>query len=73
MTVRTKFICDSKIEVSAGFEIKLSPVISGSAENEQFYKYTPSGALTLGLVAVDSAANFKVGKHYYIDIVQAED
>lgn len=78
MSVRAKFRCDS-IEVSpnvAGDEslkvIKLSAVYSGSKENEEFFKWTPSASISLGTVNTAAAAQFEVGKEYYVDFSPAE-
>jgi hypothetical protein len=54
-----------------GTVIKLSPVMDGSAENKEFYKYSPSGAIELGTVNEAAAAMFEVGKEYYVDFTQA--
>jgi hypothetical protein len=47
-------------------QIELSPVTSGSKENEQFYKYTPGGAVSLSTVNEAAAAYFEPGKEYYV-------
>ena len=71
MNVIAKFTCDKKEETSDGFEISMSPVTCGSAENDDFFNYTPSGNLSMGLVGADAAACFEVGQEYYINIVPA--
>lgn len=73
--VRCKFKCVSKKEVigwsgdpSKVYEFEFKAVTSGSPENEQFFKYTPTGSLTTGVVKEDA---FEVGKEYYLDISEA--
>ena len=73
MTVRAKFTVYRIAQVSAdGYEIVLVPVTSGSKENEEFYKYTPSGEIKLMTVNVEAAKQFEYGKPYYIDFTKAE-
>jgi hypothetical protein len=52
--------------------IYMSPVYSGSPENEQFYKYTPSGQIILSTVNPEAAAQFVVGEEYYADFTHAD-
>ena len=72
VNTRCKFKVESKTECAAGYQILLKPVTSGSPENEKFYQYTPFGEFNLGLLKVETAAQFEVGKEYYIDITAAE-
>ena len=60
--VRAKFKCDKKIANCEGFQIFMSPVINGSPENEEFYKYTPGGQLSLGTVNPKAAEQIVEGK-----------
>jgi len=66
--VRAKFICNG-IENGT---VHMSPVISGSKENEQFYKYTPSGSLILSTVNDAALEQFEKDKEYYLDISPAK-
>lgn len=52
--------------------VHLSPVISGSPENEKFYKYTPAGGMTLGTVNIEAAKHFVPGREFYVDFTPAE-
>ncbi len=78
-SVRAKFKV-TKVEQTPGGSHKgeilstvhLSPVTSGSAENEQFYKYTPSGGMTLGTVNQDAAKHFTPGAEFYVDFTPAD-
>jgi hypothetical protein len=71
--VRCKFVCTEHREFKYGAEIlhgyKFSPVTSGSKENEQFFKWTPSGSLEFGTV---QAQAFEIGKEYYLDLSEPE-
>lgn len=73
MGVRAKMKCEYTKVASDGFggEVRLRPVISGSAENEAFYKYTPGGELVLATVNEAAFAQFEEGKEYYLDISPA--
>ena len=68
--VRAKMTC-VKNETAQGGEILLTPVTSGSAENEQFYKFTPGGSVHLSVVNPPAAEFFKEGAEYYVDFTVA--
>jgi hypothetical protein len=76
--VRAKFTCISNEPNGAqtpedkGSTIVLHPVIGGSPENEQFYKWTPGGSIVLSTINEAAANQFEVGKSYYIDFSPAE-
>lgn len=70
--VRCKFKCTQKIEKESGFQVAFEPVTSGSAENEQFFKWTPFGGMEFGTINEEAAKQFVPGKEYYIDISPAE-
>lgn len=71
MTTRAKFRVQEKTELVDGFRIELVAVTSGSPEDLAFFKYTPSGKVTMAVVQPDTAAQFKVGKNYYVDFTEA--
>jgi hypothetical protein len=50
------------------YEAAFSAVTDGSTENKEFFQYTPSGSLTIGVYKEDV---FEVGKEYYIDVFEA--
>lgn len=54
-----------------GAVIHLYPVMSGSKENEKFYRYSPSGKMELGTLNPKAAKFFEIGKEYYIDFSEA--
>lgn len=53
------------------FAVALSPVTSGSAENEKFYELTPGGSISLSIVNAETVKSFEVGKTYYVDFTPA--
>lgn len=66
--VRAKFVVRSKVETSEGaFEIALDPVVGGSPENDEFYKWTPAGQISLAVLNERAAASFEVGAEFYVD------
>lgn len=71
MTIRAKFIVRSKNANDEGASITLDAVVNGSKENEEFFKYTPSGQLSLGLVNKATADHFSVGQEFYVDLTPA--
>lgn len=72
MTVRAKFRVNSITQYEAGSsKVTLTPVTSGSPENELFYKWTPSGTIELSTLNESAAAQFKVGTEMYVDFTRA--
>lgn len=75
--VRAKFYVASVVEndpsnvEDKGYTINLNPVISGSEENKQFYKWTPGGSIQLSTINPIAAAQFEAGKEYYVDFTPA--
>lgn len=74
MSTRAKFTCQAKTIRGTGENqqntFEFTPVTGGSDENKSFWKWTPSGSLTLG--CVNPSVNFEPGKDYYLDITPAE-
>lgn len=73
--VRAKFKCVSnkiqEYEKDVNLRnISLEPVINGSLENEQFFRWTPSGSINLGCVNPNANSQFEVGKEYYVDFTK---
>ena len=68
MQIRCKFMCESKTIRKDGVSVKLIPVTHGSPENESFYKWTPFGEMTLGLLSLETGEGFIPAKEYYINI-----
>lgn len=73
MSVRAKFLCTDITKGDDGSgPVKLLPVTTGSAENETFYKYTPSGRIEMSTVNAAALSQFEAGKEYYVDFTPAE-
>ncbi len=73
MQTRCKFKC-TNVEKTGGEgtdqNARFEAVMSGSEENESFFRWTPSGQLSLGTVR---GGQFEVGKEYYLDIVPCDE
>lgn len=73
--VRAKFTCTGKslteYNGDQGFIINLIPVTSDNDENKDFFKWTPFGEIKMGTVNPAAAAEFEVGKEYYVDFTKA--
>ena len=70
--VRAKFKCVSVTTTLDGkrfvHSYKFQVVMSGSPENDEFFRYTPAGWLELSSVKDDL---FEIGKEYYLDFLPA--
>lgn len=76
MNVRAKFTCTAKESRLHGTEelvaVKFSPVYKDkSAENAEFWKWTPCGSVELGTINKSAADAFELGKEYYLDFSPA--
>lgn len=67
--VRAKFTCGSVKQGVGWREIEFLPVVGNSIENDEFFKTTPAGKITL--VVKNEGVNFEVGKDYYVDFNEA--
>ena len=73
MSVRAKFRVGAKNATEGnGDTIYLTAVTGTSEENNDFFKWTPAGQITLSTVNDRAAAEFEVGKEYYVDFILAE-
>ena len=77
-TVRAKFKCESITrrkhwdkEKGEIHDVKLTPVMGNTPENEEFYAATPSGSIELGTVNGEAAAMFELGEEYYVEFFKA--
>ena len=50
----------------SGGSVELVPVIDGSDENKQFFKYTPSGRIVLSTINQSALEQFELGKEFYV-------
>lgn len=75
--VRAKFRCIQKVEKTfgpdneKGYDIHLYAVTDDIEENSRFFKFTPYGELTMGVLNPDAAVQFEEGKDYYVDFKEA--
>ena len=68
--VRAKFRCESNsVQGDSGSQITLRAVYDSNpaSENGQFFKWTPSGEIRMGVVNPAAAEQFAEGKEYYVD------
>ena len=65
-----KFKCEFVTNFQEGVEVKLTPVTSGSKENEGSFKWTPSGSMVIGLV--NENVVFKPGSEYLLEISECQ-
>lgn len=73
--VRAKFTVESNELNSMGdcHDIKLRAVHGDdNPENKEFFKWTPGGQISLGVVRSATAEKFTVGKSYYVDFTEVE-
>jgi len=73
---RCKFVCTGVAvhgSVTSGFtyDYEFCAVTSGSEENKNFWKWTPSGKLTFG--CTHAKDQFIPGEEYYLDIMPITD
>lgn len=73
MSVRAEFYCNAinKSSDNSTAVAHLIVVKTGSAENESWSKYTPSGQLQMVISTPAAFEQIELGKEYFIDIVPA--
>lgn len=75
MSTRCKFTCISKTIQGSGegrvHGFSFGPISGNSAENKEFWKWTPSGRLEFS--CTNPNVDFEPGKEYYIDISEAKE
>lgn len=52
--------------------IKLSAVMSGSDENKRFFKWTPNGTISIGILNRSAWEKFPLGAEVFVDFTVAE-
>ncbi len=72
ITTRAKFECVSVLVSAWSKTYEFQPVMgtAGNPENEQFFKTTPGGKLSITIK--NENVNFIPGKSYYLDFTLAE-
>lgn len=63
---RAKFVCSRVNESTGSRMVEFEAVTDGSPENEEFWKYTPSGSIQIGL-SDECKTTFEEGAEYYVD------
>jgi hypothetical protein len=66
--VRAKFKCWSNNDGV----VALNAVTDGSEENKTFWKYTPSGQISMTISNPAAFNHFVPGKEYYVDFTPAD-
>ncbi len=51
--------------------VKLSAVYDGSPENKEFFRYTPNGSITIGMLNPGAWEQFPLGREVYVDFSDA--
>jgi hypothetical protein len=72
-SIRAKFSCTEIIDGGETSQVRFRPVISGSEENRDFFKWTPGGEINLAVVSPSVAHQFKTGHDYYVDFTAAPE
>lgn len=72
MSVRCKFKVVRVSHCETSSFVELTPVMNGSKENEQFFKYTPGGKIELNVVDTKVAASFNPGGEVFVDFTSAD-
>ena len=70
--MRAKFTVNAEERTSWSITYKMTPIVSGSPENEEFFKTTPGGKIEITVKADATPARLVLGKSYYIDFTEAE-
>lgn len=68
MSTRCKFKVESVAKENDSSHITLRAVVGGSPENDSFFRWTPSGSLTLHVVRPEIADQFPLGAEVYVDL-----
>ena len=78
--VRAKFVVDSYETRKSNTRdpeseelrtITLVPVVDGSEENKKFFRWTPNGKITMGVLNPEAWKQLELGKSYYVDFTDA--
>ena len=62
--MRAKFVVNEEVRSLYGITYKLNAVISGSPENEEFFRTTPTGTILVSVKAIETSARLELGKEY---------
>ncbi len=53
--------------------LKLIAVSDGSEENKKFFRWTPNGQITIGILNPEAWKQLELGKSYFVDFTEAPD
>ena len=53
--------------------VKLIAVTDGSEENKRFFRWTPNGTISIGILNPEAWKQLELGKSYYVDFTEAPD
>ncbi|MGV3605243.1 MAG: hypothetical protein ACO1RA_02465 [Planctomycetaceae bacterium] len=68
MSTRCKFKVESVRKYKDSSNITLRAVVGGSPENDSFFRWTPSGSLTIDVLRPEIADQFPLGAEVYMDL-----
>lgn len=71
--VRAKFKVKAITPYADTTNIILEPVKDGSEENKSFFKWTPSGMISLGCINPEAIKQFYEGQEVYVDFTSASE
>jgi|SRR5579863_1210779 len=52
--------------------VKMAAVADGSEENKKFFRYTPNGNISIGMLNPEAWAQLELNKEFYVDFHPAE-
>lgn len=53
--------------------VKLVAVTGESEENKKFFRWTPNGTISMGVLNPEAWKQLELGKQYYVDFTEASD
>ncbi len=53
--------------------LKLIAVSDSSEENKKFFRWTPNGQISIGVLNPEAWKHLELGKSYYVDFTEAPD
>lgn len=80
--VRAKFVVDSYETRKSNARdpqseelrtVKMTAVADGSEDNKKFFRWTPNGSISMGVLNQVAWEQLELGKSYYVDFTPAED
>lgn len=67
MSIRAKFVVEQAVmDGNSNETLTARAVTTGSAENLQWSKYTPSGSLTMTISNPSAQGHFKAGQEFFL-------